>query len=474
MEPEEDIRKVKRLTSEIISLEQNTPQGMLLKKVLGVLQKLFGKDLYVDAPEHSLFNLKLALSLKKLGLLESVSQVEPPPDEPFMWKFRAAPHSQGDDFFSKERALSKALGECLERGLWRTDDKYIGKIHYSSFEKIRRSFGEAVLDPDTLVGFSREQKQTESKLEVKTTHNFGWIQALSLLDNKKGWYPAQLFSAKFTLTHKEEQILRTPTTNGLGTGPSLTYALLKGLLEIIERDAFMVHYLNRSSVKRINHRKVASEDPDLNKVFENIDRHNLEPILVRLPTDIPVNVVLCILEDKTGKGPRITLGARADTSLTRCIKDSLSEAVSIRAAHREDWNKPVTTPLDRKGRIRYWAQGNQYEKLSFMMDAPYEEKATVAATDDLWHDHASQVRILEKITDTMKKQQMRVAYTILTEPSWTEECGVVSVSVVSPDMHPLNLDERYPYFDRTRINALTSLLELTTAENINTQPHPFP
>ena len=42
-------------------------------------------------------------------------------------------------------------------------------------------------------------------------------------------------------------MLRWAVTTGLATGQSLEEAIAKGILEVVERDAFMISYLNRLS-----------------------------------------------------------------------------------------------------------------------------------------------------------------------------------------------------------------------------------
>src|SRR5258706_14811270 len=176
------------------------------------------------------------------------------PDEPFIFSYQAYSEknkesSGGADFFEEGVAFQRAVSEIIERYSWR-EKKPDGKnIIISSEEKIRENF----LPISSFTGFSAEQRNSIKNLNINSSTPIRWIQIESLIEpNKKIWSPLQAVSGHYTEKTRgpeslgKEPIIRYLTTNGLATSlKNRDEAILSGLLELIERDAFMVSYGNR-------------------------------------------------------------------------------------------------------------------------------------------------------------------------------------------------------------------------------------
>ena len=116
-------------------------------------------------------------------------------------------------------------------------------------------------------------------------------KAKSLTKKDNVWLPAQTVSptreAQNFVRQGFEPHLRRVITTGLATHPSREEALLSGALEVIERDAFMVMWLNHLTLPRVDLDELSFRSPTLKLLLERCKRYRLKPHVVRMITDAP-------------------------------------------------------------------------------------------------------------------------------------------------------------------------------------------
>ena len=264
--------------SDLLKLQ---PSKKFIKTALGlalnVLEKYFGSSVLLEMPSslqgispEFLPAIEIASRLKSLGMTGEIRKIPKMPDEPFLFRYTAFPavNGNGSDFSSEESAIWKTLGETAERVLWGNSHRfYHKKIIQASCGQIR----EKSIDIFSLAGFSPEQRQRHDSLLFDEKTKFGWLKVSSLASRKKIFCPAQLLSSRYwrenvkTLKceNKPEPMLRWAVTTGLATGQSLEEAILKGILEIIERDAYMITYLNKLPSPEISLENLSEQDQEI-------------------------------------------------------------------------------------------------------------------------------------------------------------------------------------------------------------------
>ncbi len=467
-------------------------KGTLARKTIDYIEKHLGLELLVKLSPtlyetkkiSQLSALRVAQKLTETGLLQEIHQDQGWDDEPFLFHYQVISRKDtdkktslgngyGTDFFSPDNALWKALGEMAERTLWFSPSPPIfRKSIITSYAQLQ---GKAV-DIFSLAGFSQEQIATHSQLQFDEHTQFEWIPATSLQNGRKKFVPIQLVSASKHYkvatepSSEKEPMLRWCVTTGLATAPTIAEAALKGFLEIIERDAFIISYLNKLSPPRVDLEAAAREDEDIRYIVTALSRYNLEAHVVMLPTDFPVSVFAAVVHDPTGIGPRITVGARASFSPKVALVDAIAEALSGRQPLRLPTAKKENDEAhDRDWRTWYWGTQPDTSKISFLIRG---EKQKIDLTVKEKNKKIIQER-LETIKKTCLELDYDCLYIDLTTPE-VRKAGFYCVSTLIPQLQPLHLDESIPYQGGERLQSVPKKFGYSPALELNREPHPFP
>lgn len=484
-------------------LDLSTGNG-LLKRIITIflrfLEKRLKGDLLLEAPE-SLQKIKSDLwpaiiasaKIKSLGAIVSKKRSFLP-DEPFVYQYWTKINGQlsgnGSDFLSEKSALWRSIAEGVERYLWKTsEDFYQKKILFSNYANLK----EKALNIFLLAGFSEKDKEKNEILSFGENSRFGWTEALSLLSEKKIYCPIQLVSHHyFRLKSKEpenprgeEPMLRWPVSTGLATGRYLEEAVAKGILEIIERDAFMITHLNKLSPPRIDLEHLSEQDEDIKKILKRFQRCRLKVTLLQIPTDFPVFVTMALITDRLNSSPALAVGTSADFDIKKCLLDALAESLSIRLALRKEpplFKKSFDSKIiNRESRLFYWSKPENLSKINFLfkgapkkIDLPAETKFFNLSTKE--KNENLKIYYSEKLRDL--KSALRYlnydgCYVELT-PEEVQKTGLHCTVTVIPELQPMHLDEKIPYFSGRRLKEVPTKLDYQPIQKVNTDPHPFP
>lgn len=405
---------------------------------------------------------KKSLTLRTLGIVEMIEvNHNQYPDEPFQHCVAARPHGYGHDFFSFESALERALGEAVERHLWRNSDSLHRKIKVLTQNEASK---EGALTLETITGFSKDQISQNPRFQYNHNTPFAWIPTQSLTSKETILSPLQLFSARFA-TEGREPLLRGGTTIGLATGTTRQQALLKSILELIEREAFMITYLNSLSPDRVDIEALAKEDQDIAAILKNIKKHKITPYVTTLVTDFPVPVMLGVLVDDTDNGPVYSVGACASFDTKNAIVRSLSEALIIRQSIKHTY-KNFTGDIDARGRLHYWAQPAQRGKLDFLLAG----KMSVPSLTQKVPSHTEQLSIIR----AHAKEHNCHFFTTTLSNQRLHDTGYHSVMTMSPELHPMHLEESLHSLNSPRLKSVPATCGYAPSDILNPEPHPFP
>ena len=221
--------------------------------------------------------LLAAYQLKEAGVIESIVKERVLSDEPKMYRYFATVRGArssgqngiGSSFFSEAGALWAAIGEAIDR---------YSLIHFAPRRFLDASYARVsrrALDIFSLAGISEERrKQGHAKYSLlfdkKTI--FRWVRGYSLTRGEQIWVPLQL-ATFYNWPKDREPYLRLPISTGSAAGGILEQALYRGVLEVIERDAFMITWLKRLSPPRLDLKSF--ESPRIKKISEYFERYRL-------------------------------------------------------------------------------------------------------------------------------------------------------------------------------------------------------
>lgn len=269
-------------------------------------------------------------------------------------------NSVGCSLNEKESRI-KALAEAIERYC---SYNFEPKLITSSYENLKKP----ALNPQNVASFSENQFET-GKFDIFKVNEkdiFKWTEGISILTEKTILVPFQLVSMRAL---KTEKIIRIPITNGLASGTSLAGASCRAIWENIERDSFVITYLNKLSGT-----KIIVDDPEILEIVKIFARYKLELYFFDISTDINIPVVMSVLLDRTGIGPAVSMGVKCSLNVKDGIIGSIEEAYQFRPPMRkammiEDTRIRKDTLDDHMRRVLYWKHPRMIKHLSFLLDS---------------------------------------------------------------------------------------------------------
>jgi ribosomal protein S12 methylthiotransferase accessory factor len=458
-------------------------KGSALASSFAFLERVFGITITYDAftlpvndPELvPLFTF--AEEMRKKGICSSLIRASSLEDEPrlFQWSVR---YAEGDDRFasgaslvSQKDALLSTLAEAMERAVWFNHDDFFQKPTVSRTHDLRGAY----LDPARFAGFSTEERAKHSRRKLDPDAQYLWIRGTSLIHGRATWIPAQTMSPAphFREQIKSEPIIRQTTTNGLATWPTLTGAQVRGIRELVERDAYMIMWFNQLSLPRTDLGNVPL-DSSLGELLSRCKRYRLKVHAIQLLTDAPVHAICVLIEDAAGHAPRFSVGLKASRDLSAAILGATTEALRARNGARRflkknpDWHAPAVDKIGHRDRVYFWATEDRAKNLEFMVRGPLIP----------FHE-STKFQNDEEELEGYKKWCQEKNYECVTMPLDTSSIYMSPASwhtemIVMPEMQPMHLTEEWRMSGSSRIKDIPTESGLTARSKPFTgAPHPF-
>lgn len=421
--------------------------------------------------------LDLYEALKKSGAILTLERRRLPVDMPHLFVWRAKTregeeqYASGCSAESNEDALVRTIAESLERHLWFEEEDLL-KAGIVATEQEIASRGRA-LALDRIAGLSPEQKkkiQSASK-----TGAFLWVPGISLVSRSQTWLPAQLVSANKAVGRRigqnEERYLRNTITTGMATHTSQLLARLSGILEGLERDAFMIMWLNQLSCRRIDATTMRGRSPAFERLLRDCARYRLVPHFIEMPTDAPTHAVCAIIEDTQVKSGRYSIGAKAAASFSCAAEGALLEALrthSGRLARINEQTEPVTKEAVRHlNRTLYWAQEGKDTALDFLVKGPLVPYETRPWSQDTPEEHYAGL-----IAWCEAKNYECISFSFTNSPKNTTPWHVEFLII--PELQSMYFNERLPQTSGVRLVDVPKMYGYTPrATPFTDEPHPF-
>ncbi len=377
-------------------------------------------------------------------------------------------HSGGGSGPTPESARAAAIGEAVERYSACFSDG-------SSVLATADELGNLAVDPERFALFAEEQHRRPGFRYARFTRRtrVAWVRGWSLPDGRPASLPAQLVHLAWR-RRSGEAIIGRATSNGLACRATRDEAVVTGLLELMERDAFMITWGACLSWPRLTWRG--------NAVLETFERRALAPTGLRfaaldLSTFWNVPCALGVARsDAPGEAP-VGVGAAAAPTIEHAVAKALDEAVRVRSwarslrardpAGSELPDSPATIS-DFDAHIRWYAYDGNAERTRFL-DASGETR------------HVDEVEpVLPAVGDLCDRLAARgaSAYAVDVTAPDVRDAGLHVVKVVAPELCALDVEHaarllggRRRYDEPARLGRRDRPL---TYPEINPDPHPFP
>ncbi|WP_237106092.1 YcaO-like family protein [Nonomuraea sp. MG754425] len=303
-----------------------------------------------------------------------------------------------------------------------------------------------------------------------------WTPAYSLTRAAWTHVPACLVHLPYTRQGGEvaEHVAGPAISTGLACATSRAEAVLSGLHEAIERDAFMISWLRELPLDRVD----LLSDPSVADVYTaRLRRPGLDYHVLDMTRDLGVPAFLCLLLDHRQDPPIACAGGAAHHDPARAVLKALLEAAQTRewARHLCRTRRGAVPPAPGELRtfedhVFHYASGCSRQALEPFLDRP---EAPIPAGGPPPAGHRAAV---ESLVARLAAAGLEVLVTDLTTPD-VAACGYHVVKVVVPGLQPLYADESQPMLGGHRVYAEhpdAPCPRPRGPEDLNREPHPYP
>lgn len=382
----------------------------------------------------------------------------------------------GISFFDRKEAQVKCIVEALERYSMYSHSRETGRrdvsFNYLSDRNIR------ALDPQEFKRFSEKQLFLPNfrRFRFDSDTNLDWMEGFDLLTGEKKLVPTQLAYLHHPRYH-DEPIIEFPVSTGAAGGFDLDGPIYRGICEIIERDTFMIHYLNKLSPVMINLSKI--NDAKLKNLIEYLRSYNLDLYIFDITGDIPLYTFLCIVVDKNKLGLPLALGMKTSLDPFTSLLGSLQEAFHVRTWSRKialniiDKSVKFThKPTTLTERAKFWSKRKYLRTLDFLLKTRKIKSLSSYKKVDVGDNEKN----LKSVSEILRKLNIKTYWVDITAKE-IGDTGVKVVKVLMPSLMPVYFNENYPYLGVERLYSMPVNLNYFTKplkeENLNRIPHPL-
>lgn len=336
------------------------------------------------------------------------------------------------------------------------------------------------------------------KVFFKNVFNFGYKR----IDIKYVYYGLRHGSVLAT------SYLWQVTTNGCAGHFSKKKALNSAILELIQRDSFLVYWLNTISPKIIDIESFKENNKDLEKdspafsflqMLEDLEKYNIKYYFLDITSDIEVPAVCCVLvSETTGKGEKkISLGAGCGFGGVRDLTSACLEGLSMLPYafyNHDNFNlkKDSYIPfkdakIDKDQRLLIYQKPEMYKEFEFFISS----KSTINLEDwttvngyisekgfdisRLVNDTDYQLKYLKSIFE--KRTASNPDYNLYfynIKNKILSNFEYYAVRVICFALYQVYLNENHAKPDHPRIKEFVKNKGLEKEAKLNIWPHPFP
>jgi ribosomal protein S12 methylthiotransferase accessory factor len=422
---------------------------------------------------------------RKVGIIKEVAPQGRGSDEPFPpylyiatlshFDFRRAEKADrmgAGKGATEEEAISSAIGEAMERycGFQCAADR----IFLAKWSDLQA----AAIPAEDFVLYSERQylSKTWPYARWKKDADVAWINGVELPWEKSVAVPASLAYLVYPPPRIEDYFAPT-TSNGMACGATLESAVLGGLCELMERDAFLITWMNRLPA-------IELELAHAGRLVEAIRQHyacfSVDVRCFLLPSDLPASVVMAISFDPRPDKPAQVVGLGCHPNPDIALRKALMELCQGRPSEAGRFaDKPP------HGRLTCYEDVRMLDDHSALAALPERRdefaflwaRGTKARISDLRNpSHGNVGQDLEYCVAALTAKGCRVAYVDLTLPDLAGY-DIHVVRAIATGLHPIHFGFGQERLGGRRLFELPRQLgfadRVRNEAELNPCPHPL-
>jgi ribosomal protein S12 methylthiotransferase accessory factor len=365
------------------------------------------------------------------------------------------------------QAQASAIGEALERYCSAQVDA--GALCFGAASELAAP----AIEPGSLVLYSTEQYARLPFRRPEADMPLTWIPGSSLSGEKR-YLPASMVYLGYRGADGSE-LFTLSTSNGLAAGPDLDSAIRAGLLELLERDAFLVTWMNRLPAPEI---ELDSLTGAASQAIRHYARHGVDVRVFQLLNGFPVHACMAVGFDREGSMPAAVVGLACDFDPVVAVQRAVMELAQVRPGivQRCRERPPAIERYDQVVSLEdhslFIAMPKNLHEFDFLLNAAkrvslgdLEKYATGSAREDV-----------EACGRSLAAQGIELAYVDLTTADLAE-FPVKVVRVLATTLQPMHFGFGYERLGGERLFTIARELgfatQRRTASELNPCPHPL-
>jgi ribosomal protein S12 methylthiotransferase accessory factor len=366
---------------------------------------------------------------------------------------------------TRAEAAAAAVGEAIER-------YSAGYVPRGLMVASARDLGEDAVPPERFALFSARQYRSPGfpfrPFTCET--RVAWVEGRELQSGRRVFVPAELAYLGSAAVEGERPIAHS-TSNGLACAEAEDRAVVTGLFELLERDAFMIVWAGRLSLPRIDSAGIGS------RLRETFDRTGLQYAGIDLSVFHDMPAVLGVVRAPAGFLGAVGVGAAAASTIERAWWKALAEAFAVRAAGAKLSLLAGATPPDRVETfddhiLRY--AGHDHAAATDFLDASGERTPPTEVAELVTGSTSDAIAALCKRVEAAGSS----AYAVdVTSPD-VAGLGLKVIRTVAPGLCALDASHSARYLGGRRLYEAAAELGIRAAalreDDLNADPHPFP
>lgn len=344
-------------------------------------------------------------------------------------------------------ALHACIGESLERYCMSYYDKE--NLFFGNHKELPTK-----MRFDDFSLYSKEQYGKNKSFADPLKEELYWDKIESFLNpGKFKYWPASLIYLPFD----EGKLSAETTSTGMAAGTDKKIIITSGLMELIERDALMVNFLNRLDPPEISIDSINDANESFIRDMAK-DGYNIK--IYKLYSDIDLPIFVGLIWKGKGKNIHYGIGACASLDSEKAINKTLEECLFTFLYSKNIMDAKPKNKESIKALYEHFLyyQGDKFAQLVFNSKSIKYSKEK--------HSFASLLRTLTKL-------KLEVFFKELT----TEDIKSTKIRVfrvVVPGLVDLNKSHLLPREGAKRLWETPAKLGLKIEKNLSSLPHPFP
>jgi len=294
----------------------------------------------------------------------------------------------------------------------------------------------------------------------------GWVYGTDLHTFERTWVPAVMacYGAR-PRSAAERFWYQISTGYAVHTDP--VEAVLRAIMELIERDAIAILWLQQLSLPRVHDSLLTASSRYL---LDWSARHFVETLIFDATSDLGVPTAYCLQVSEHDPLAAQSVSCATGRTITEAAEKALVDTVTVRSICYTD--EPLVEDYRKFGSIfegaRFMARPERADAFSFLTDAPAR-----------WQDPpppvpAGAVASLSWLLRALAQADMQV----ITVDRTTDELrrvGLTAVAAIIPDLQPMTLHPLARYLGHPRLFSAPAKLGYRSRpeEEINPWPQPF-